>query len=332
MQVVQLPEYNRNVLRALLSLKVIHKEIPKPQNDEVLVKMHAASCNPSDIAFIQGGYNIVKTLPTVPGFEGSGIVVETGSEAKDLLDKKVCCFIQTDIDGTWAEYFKLKRENLVVLDEVMDLDQAACFSVNPFTAFALIDIAEIKHCKTIIQNAAGGQVPALIRLLAKKRGIETINIVRKPITAERLKKEGVKHVLVEQDDDCFEKLEHLANKLNATVAFDAVGGPLAGLIFNSMPSNSELVVYGGLSNKPISEINTMDIIFQNKIITGFNLMGWKTEIGHDEYLRIVNELQKLFISGQMTTKIQDCVSLENIIQGLKTYLGNMSDGKILIKP
>ena len=332
MQAVQLPEYNRNVLRALLSLKVIHKENPKPQNDEVLVKMHAASCNPSDIAFIQGGYNIVKTLPAVPGFEGSGIVLETGSEAKDLFDKNVCCFIQADIDGTWAEYFKLKRENLVVLDEAMDMDQAACFSVNPFTAYALMNIAVNRQSNAIIQNAAGGQVPSLIRQLAKIRGIETINIVRKPITAERLRKEGVQHVFVEQDDDCFEKLKPLANKLNATVAFDAVGGPLSGFIFNTMPSNSELVVYGGLSNKPISEVNTMDIIFQNKIITGFNLMDWKTEIGHDEYLKIVNELQKLYISGQLTTKIQDCVSLENIIQGLKTYLGNMSDGKILIKP
>ncbi len=332
MLAIQLPEYKRNVLRALLSLKVIHKEIPKPQNDEVLVKMHAASCNPSDIAFIQGGYNIIKTLPAIPGFEGSGTVVETGSDAKNLINKNVSCFIQNDVDGTWAEYFKIKKENLIVLDKAMDLDQAACFSVNPFTAYALMDIAETKHCKTIIQNAAGGQVPALIRQIAKIRDIETINIVRKPITAERLRKEGVKHVLVEQEDDCFEKLKSLANKLDATVAFDAVGGPLSGFIFNTMPSNSEMVVYGGLSNKPISEVNTMDVIFQNKIINGFNLMDWKTKIGHDKFKRISSELQQLFITRKLKTKIQDSVNLNNIIQGLKTYLGNMSDGKILIKP
>lgn len=332
MKVVNLPAYNRNVLRALLSLEVIEKEIPKPKKDEVLVKMHAASCNPSDIAFIQGGYNIIKSLPTVPGFEGSGIVTDAGLDLKDLIGKKVSCFIQEDIDGTWAEYFIINKDNLFVLDDNMDLDQAACFSVNPFTAFALIEIAQLRESIAIIQNAAGGQVPALVRQLAQTRNIKTIDIVRKQETAEAFISEGLENVLFEQDEDFEEKLIHISKQLNATTAFDAVGGSLSGTILNAMPADSELVVYGGLSNKPLSGINTMDLIFKNKIISGFNLIDWKEESDEDDYLHIVDELQQSFISGKLKTTIQGEVGINDVIKGLKTYLGNMSKGKMLIKP
>lgn len=332
MKAVQLSAYNRNVLRALLSLSVIEKATPKIHKDEVLVKMHASSCNPSDIAFIQGGYNIIKSLPTVPGFEGSGVVVETGSDVKELIDKKVSCFIQDNIDGTWAEYFRVKKENLIVLEEKMNLDQAACFSVNPFTAYALLLIAEKRNSKSIIQNAAGGQVAELVRQLSKFRNLETINIVRKKETAERLKTEGIKYVLCEQDKDFPITLKNLATELNACIAFDAVGGPSSGTIIDAMPHDSELIVYGGLSNKPISDINTMEIIFKNKVISGFNLLDWKNNVGNHDYMKIANKLQKMFIDEKLKTNVQGSINMENIIQGLKTYLGNMSKGKILIKP
>jgi NADPH2:quinone reductase len=49
--------------------------IPKPAHGELLVKIMAAPINPSDLAFIGGGYQSVKALPTTPGFEGAGVVV-----------------------------------------------------------------------------------------------------------------------------------------------------------------------------------------------------------------------------------------------------------------
>jgi NADPH:quinone reductase-like Zn-dependent oxidoreductase len=332
MKVVNLSAYNRNVLRALLSLEVIEKPIPELGPDEVVVKMHAASSNPSDIAFIQGGYNIVKTLPAVPGFEGSGTVIKTGKETSEFQYKKVSCFIQDDRDGTWAEYFTLKKENLIVLNDSMDMDQAACFSVNPFTAYALLKIAENRNCKTIIQNAAGGQVPALIRQLAKIGQIETINIVRKKETAEKLQQDGVEHVFAEQDEQFAEKMKQLSHDLSATLAFDAVAGLMTGTILNAMPEGGEIIVYGGLSNKPITEIDPMGIIFRKKAISGFNLLDWKQEIGREKFEVISNELQQLVIDNKLSTKIQGEVKIDDIVQGLKTYLGNMSKGKMLIRP
>lgn len=332
MKAISLPAYNKNVLRALLSLQLVDKPIPKPTDDEVFVKMHAASCNPSDIAFVQGGYNIIKTLPCVPGFEGSGQVIDAGKNATHLVGKRISCFIQENVDGTWSEYFLVHRDNLFVLKDGMDFDQAACLMVNPFTAFGLIDIALKRKSKGIVQNASGGQVAQFIRRLAAINNIQVIDIVRKKETAEMLVKQGCKYVLYEMAEDFDTKLSVLCAQLHADTAFDAVGGTLSGKIIHAMPSGSDLVVYGALSGKNISEIDYMDIIFKNKSISGFNLIKWKSEIGTNEYEKISNFLQDQFIAGKLHTTIQQTFSLNSVLEGLKKYIGNMSGGKVLFKP
>lgn len=332
MNAVVLPAYNQNILRAMLSLKIKEVETLKPGEDEVLVKMHASVVNPSDIAFLRGGYNIVKSLPAIPGFEGSGTIVETGNNVENLVGLNVSCFVQSDKSGTWAEYFVANKNDIIVLSEEMELDPAAAFSVNPFTAYGLVKIAKCKKSKAIIQNASGGQVAQFIRKLANLEGIQVINIVRKESTLGKLSEQGEQYVLCEQDDTFVGNLTSLALDLNATTAFDAVGGTLAGLMFNAMPKNSEMVVYGGLSGKKISDINEMDIIFGNKRITGFNLNDWKNQMPLAEFESISQELQKKFISGDLKNNYQGSVNMPDIVDGLKAYLGNMSDGKILIKP
>ncbi len=332
MKKVVLPAYNKNLIRALRSLRVETCDLPvQLGKDEVLIKVHAAPCNPSDIAFLMGGYNIVKKVPAVPGFEGSGIVVEAGEGAENLIDRKVSFFIQEEDCGSWSEYVVSNRKKLVVLDDKMDMDQAACFAINPFTARGLLDIALLRNNQAIIQNAAGGQVAAFVRQMARDMDIDVIDIVRKEKTLERLKREGAGHVLLENDPKFMNKLTSLARQLDARLAFDAVGGPLAGQIFNAMPPDAELVSYGNLSTKDISGLNPMDLIFHDKIVSGFNLPEWREQMDDDFFEQVSVEMQQLFITEKYQTKIQGSVSFDNIADGLINYLRNLSKGKLLIK-
>jgi NADPH2:quinone reductase len=332
MKKIVLPAYNKNIIRAVRSLRVEDCSLPDPGKDEVLIKVHAAPCNPSDVAFLMGGYNIIKKVPTVPGFEGSGTVVEAGEGAEDIIDKKVSFFIQEENCGSWSEFVISHRKKLVVLDEEMNMDQAACFAINPFTARGLLDIALLRDNKTVIQNAAGGQVAAFVRQMATDMGISVIDIVRKQETLERLQNDGAHYVLLENDPQFETKLKELAHSLDARLAFDAVGGALAGQIFNAMPHDAELVAYGGLSTKNISGIDSMDLIFHEKIISGFNLPEWREQMDDDFFEQVSQEMQHLFISGKYQTKIQGSVDFEHVGDGLIGYLRNLSKGKLLIKP
>ena len=82
MKAIVLPDYNANIIRAMKSLEVREQKIPQPGPGQALIKVAAAPCNPSDIAFMRGGYNISKPVPVIMGFECSGTVVDTGSDPK----------------------------------------------------------------------------------------------------------------------------------------------------------------------------------------------------------------------------------------------------------
>ncbi len=62
MRTVVLSEYREDVYDAIRGLQVLERPIPKLRRGQVLVKMSAAPCNPSDLLLLQGRYGTLKTL------------------------------------------------------------------------------------------------------------------------------------------------------------------------------------------------------------------------------------------------------------------------------
>lgn len=331
-KVIELPQYNKNVLKAMLSLRVATRPFTNPQAGQLLVKMKYAPCNPSDIAFMQGVYGIKKEMPAVLGFEGAGVVeaVGEGVSAETWMGKLVSCYAQDNQQGTWAAYMLANEDQLILHDDEMDPQQAACFYINPLTAVGMLEIAQQRESKAVIMNAAGGQMTTLLSYLFEKNGIERIGIVRKETTKQKLLEMGFVAVLLSTADHFEEELFELAHRHKANTAFDAIAGEASGQVLNAMPDDSELVVYGGLSGKPISGISPIDLIFRNKILTGFNLNDWLKQISEEEFFMAKTQLAALVSSGIYTTAIQSVVTPEEVMNGLRQYVSAMSAGKILI--
>ena len=142
---------------AVNNLRVATKTTPRPGPGEVLVRIAAAPCNPSDITFMQGLYGVRKALPAVPGWEGAGTVVASGGgiHANRLKGRRVACGGQADSDGTWAEYYLAPAKSCVPLRKSLSFEQGAGLIVNPLTAWALFGKAKQGRHPGIVQTAAG---------------------------------------------------------------------------------------------------------------------------------------------------------------------------------
>jgi len=329
---VVLPAYNKNLLRAIISLKIEDVELPKLCADELLIKVLASPCNPSDIAFLQGSYNVVKDLPAIPGFEATGEVIDAGENAKLMIGNRVSCFSQDEKIGCWSEFMISKVQNCIVLKDGLDIFQAATVSINPLTAFGMFEMAMQNSSKTILLNAAGGQVAEFIRAFAKKNNVEVINIFRKKNTFQNIEPTE-NQINLYSDEENFEENLRLAcdGKSNIT-AFDAVGGFSTGLIFNNLPPKSSIIVYGGLSNEVIGGIDVLDMIFRKKQIIGFNLNDYIEKLKTDGNFKIVvDKIQDMIINGEISTKINETFLLKDIIPGIRAYIKNMSAGKVIFK-
>jgi NADPH:quinone reductase-like Zn-dependent oxidoreductase len=334
MRAIVLQDYSSNLGRVLRSLVVTEKELRPLREEEVLVRIEAAPCNPSDIAFIRGLYNIIKKVPVVPGFEATGKVVATGNDplAAGLLDKRVSCFSQDDSDGTWAEYHITSPSFCIPVKPEMAAEQAACLSINPFTALGLLELAKKDGHQVIIQNAAAGQIGSFVRKLAADDDLRVINIVRSDEHVQLLQQQGERMVLNLRDDGFEKELGKLAHDLNALLAFDAVGGEMTGQILNAMPPGARLILYGGLAGQQVSNINVLGVIFDNKSLTGFNLGQWISQIPPGRFDELSANLQDKIIRGDIRTRIQAKYPLDLVVKGLLQYIGHMSDGKVLFVP
>lgn len=334
MKAIELEQTSQNLELAIEGLKVVKKRIPQPKPGQVLIKIEAAPCNPSDLLFLQGKYGVRKPLPTVPGWEGAGTVIRSGGGLLGwyLTGKRVACAGQTQGDGTWAEYYVTEAKNCIPLKEGVSMDQASTLIINPLTAVGMVEQAVAEKHQGIIQTAACSQVGRMVQTLARRNRIPVINIVRSQKQVDELESQGEDWVLNSTDPEFSRELAEYSKQLRATVAFDAVGGPLTGIILNAMPDKSKVLVYGSLADAPCSAIGSGNLIFQEKKLEGFWLSESLKNNGFIRTYQSTNLVQSLMKKGDFHTVIRDHVSFDNWKSALLKYQKEMTAGKIILTP
>jgi NADPH:quinone reductase-like Zn-dependent oxidoreductase len=248
------------------------------------------------------------------------------------LGKRVACALRADRDGTWAEYFLADADNCITLKPELSFEQAAGLIVNPLTATGLLESARRGRHRAAVQTVAASQLGRMLIAMAQEADYPLINIVRRAEQVELLKSLGATHVLNSASETFSDELKTLCARLNATVAFEAVGGEMTGMLHNAMPRGSTIYVYGALSEEPCGMIDPVQLIFHQKTVTGFYLGNWLRRRGVIGVLRAASRAQRMLIDGRISMTIQRRLSLDEAAAGLEQYIQNMTEGKVLIVP
>jgi NADPH:quinone reductase-like Zn-dependent oxidoreductase len=334
MRAVVLPGYGEDALNAIGLLQVAERPVPRPEHGQVLVRMEAVPCNPSDLLLLEGKYGTLKTLPTVPGWEGAGTVVASGGGwlANWLNGKRVSCAVQGDRDGTWAQFTVANAAECVPLKSQLPMEQAASLIINPLTAVGLLETARKAGHRGAVHTAGASQLGRMLLAMSVQQDYPMIHVVRREEQVALLKSKGAAHVLNSSSEGFAKQLRSLCKQLNATAAFEAVAGPMTGTVHNAMPRGSTIYVYGALSVSPCGNIDPVELIFHEKTITGFFLGAWLRERGTLRTIFAARRVQQMLIDGQIETEIQRQLSFDELHVGLTQYVEHMTDGKVLLMP
>ncbi|HZI20259.1 MAG TPA: zinc-binding dehydrogenase [Pyrinomonadaceae bacterium] len=314
------------------SLAVVERPVPAPGPGQVLIEMAAAPVNPSDLMFLRGLYGQRKRLPVVAGFEGAGRVVAAGPGVwpRYLAGKPVACAAPFDGDGTWAEYMLAPASQVIPLTRGTDLELAASMIVNPFSAWALMERAAQLKAGAVVQTAAASALGRMVVRLAARRGVETVNVVRRAEQAEALRRDGARHVLDSTGEDFDRRLRELCASLKATVAFEAVAGEMTGRVLAAMPRGSRAVVYGALSQGACA-IDPRSLIFEGKRVEGFWLSDWMKKQNVLKKFLVARKVEEM-LGGELKTEVRARLPLEEAAEGIRQYASDMTAGKIILVP
>lgn len=307
------------------------REIPTPtaRAGQVLIKMHTAAVNPSDLMFLRGRYGVRREPPTTPGFEGCGTVVAAGAGLGALwLGRRVALATQGNF-GTWSEYTVASATNVFPLRRQISDAQGAMLLVNPLTAWALIDEAMRAHQPAVVFNAANSALGRMLIRTAAMRGLASIAIVRNADYVADLRGLGATEVLVSSDADFAAQLMQACTRYRAGIGFDAVAGELTGVMLKAMPAAARVLVYGALSLAPV-QVDVGTLLFGNKVVEGFWLTEWIRRRGMLQVIRAMRDIQTSLYAA-MTTTVTATYTLDTAAAGIRAYQDHMGAGKIIVQ-
>lgn len=300
---------------------------PHPSQGEVLVRVAASPINPSDLGFIEGSYGGTRSLPAIPGFEGSGVVVATGPGLLPKLFRGRRVAFATGAGGAWAEYVAVPAVRCIPLSRKYPLEDAASLIVNPLTALAFFDIVREGRHAAVVSNAAASALGRMIVRLARQRGVPLINVVRRAEQVDLLRTLGAEHVLNSSEVGFPSQLRELARRLEATLILDAVGGAETHTLVEAAPPCSKILVYSALAGEP-SRFNARTLIAEEKRIEGFYLGHWAQRKGLWRTVRDAWSVPRL-ATGPLQTRVHKRLSLAAAAEAVAAYKADMTAGKVL---
>src|SRR5213078_1553 len=185
----------------LANLKFTDVEKPTPTDDQLLVKVRAASVNPLDWHFIEGtpkimramGVGLRKPKDTRLGVDFAGTVEAVG--------KKVTQFKPGDEvfggrDGAFAEYVCPRADRAVTLKPAnITFEQAASVNIAGITALqAVRDKGKVQAGQKVLINGASGGVGTFAVQIAKSFGAEVTGVCSGR-NADMVRSLGADHVI-----------------------------------------------------------------------------------------------------------------------------------------
>jgi NADPH:quinone reductase-like Zn-dependent oxidoreductase len=162
-------------------LKCEEIEKPVPKDDEILIKVRAASVNPLDWRLMRGEPRVLRIMPRLlkmpigrPGVDVAGEVEAVG---KNVTQFKPGDQVFGGCRGAFAEYATTREKSIATKPESLTYEQAASIYVAGLTALqGLRDKGKLQPGQKVLVNGAAGGVGTFAVQIAKSFGADVTGV------------------------------------------------------------------------------------------------------------------------------------------------------------
>ena len=154
----------------------VKEDVSRPlDSGEVRVQVLASPIHPSNLLQISGNYGTAAILPSTPGSEGVGRVLEISDGVTGLSVDQLVLLAG---GGTWRDEIVAPVNSFIPLPDLGTpsselIEQLSMAVVNPLSALLMLNnFVDLKEGDWLVHSAANSAVGGYIIQLAKQRGIK----------------------------------------------------------------------------------------------------------------------------------------------------------------
>ena len=201
---------------------------PVINDDEVLVKIHAAALNRADLLQRQGKYPSPTGCPEWMGLEIAGVITEVGKDVKTWkIGDHVCALLG---GGGYAEYVAVKHDMLMPVPKGLSLIEASALPEAYATSYLNLFIeGHLEAGQTAFIPAGASGLASVAIPMAKAFGAKVITSVLSDEIAKKIAPLGA-DVVINSKTQCVEEILK-AEEENGTpvnVSMDCLSGETLG--------------------------------------------------------------------------------------------------------
>lgn len=223
-------------------VKMAEMPVPALGEEDVLVKIHAASINPLDFKIREGAFKLILPyrLPLILGNDMAGTVTQVGAKVTQFKPgDEVYARPDDDRIGTFAEFIAIKESAVAKKPSTLSMQEAASIPLVGLTAWqALVEKAQLQQGQKILIHAGSGGVGTFAIQLAKHLGA-TVATTTGTANIEWVRQLGA-DVVIDYKTTAFEDVLH-----DYDVVFDTQGGDTLEKSLNVLKRGGKLISIAG---------------------------------------------------------------------------------------
>lgn len=285
---------------------------PEPKENEVLIRVKAASINPVDVA-IRKGYLKEFTgnkFPLILGMDAAGEIEKVGAKIdKFKVGDPVIAFFTLAGEGGYAQYVVANEKEVARKPNAGTFEQAAAVPAAGSTAWtALVETGELKAGQTVLIHGGSGGVGHLAIQIAKARGARVI-ATGSTANQDFLKQMGADVAV----DYTKQKFEDVAKDVD--LVLDSVGE-------DTLKRSYGVVRKGGMI------VSIVDDVDRNELAAhGIRGAAIRTEPNE----KTLEELARLIDAKRITPVVSQVLPLSEVAKAHRQIATRHTRGKIVLK-
>ncbi len=306
-----------------LELKEVEK--PIPQDNQVLVKIHAASLNYGNLVLLKGkpflarfAFGLLRPKYPIPGGDIAGTIEAVG---RDIKKMKAGDEVFGDLSGCgwggFAEYVSVPEHVLALKPVNSTFEQAAAVPMAGVTAIqGLRNKGKIQSGQKVLINGASGGVGLAAVQIAKSYGAEVTGVCSTR-NIDILRSSGADHVIDYTKEDFTQKPQRYDLILGVN------GYQPISAYKRALSPNGIYVMIGGSG----AQLTQAMVFGPWTSLFGSKKMGNMLQRPNQEDLLYLSDLLK---DGQLKPTIDRCYTLSEVPEAFRYFDGGHARGKVVI--